>query len=46
MASNDDVPGTIGGPSAVTFTAVAGTTYYIAVDGYNGATGNLVLNLS
>ena len=29
--------------SRVTFTAVAGTTYRIAVDGANGATGNTVL---
>jgi hypothetical protein len=32
--------------SAVTFKAVAGTTYRFAVDGYNGAAGNVVLNLT
>jgi subtilase family serine protease len=31
--------------SAVTFKAVAGTTYHFAVDGYNGAAGDVVLNL-
>src|SRR5205823_11333142 len=30
----------------VTFNAVAGTTYRIAVDGYNGASGNITLNIS
>ena len=30
--------------SAITFNAVAGTTYQIAVDGDNGATGSIVLN--
>jgi len=45
VAGNDDSPagGTL--TSALTFNAVAGTTYYIAVDGYNGATGNVTLNL-
>ena len=45
VASNND----IGFPivqSRVTFTAVAGTAYQIAVDGYNGASGNIVLNLT
>ena len=43
-ASNDDAnPLTL--TSAVNFSAVAGTTYYFMVDGYNGATGNVVLNL-
>jgi len=32
--------------SQVTFTAVAGTTYQIAVDGYNGASGRVMLNLA
>ncbi len=32
------------GASRVTFTATSGTTYRIAVDGYNGDMGNLVLN--
>jgi len=42
IASNDD-----GGPSytsRVTFNAVENTTYYIAVDGYSNATGDIVLN--
>src|SRR5206468_2639716 len=32
--------------SSVTFTATAGTTYQIAVDGYGGASGNITLNWS
>ncbi len=32
--------------SRVTFNAVAGTTYQIAVDGFNGATGNIALGIS
>jgi hypothetical protein len=32
--------------SSVTFNATTGTTYQIAVDGYNGASGNVVLNIS
>ncbi len=32
--------------SAVTFTARAGTTYHIAVDGWSGETGSVQLNLS
>ena len=32
--------------TAVTFKAVAGTQYDIAVDGFNGAMGNIVLNLA
>jgi hypothetical protein len=42
IASNDDAGG--GLQSQVTFTAVAGTTYRIAVDGYYGAYGNIKLN--
>ncbi len=45
VASNDDVSST-NRTSAVTFTAVAGTTYRIAVDGWAGATGTVNLNLS
>ena len=42
VASNDDSsPGTI---SRASFTAVSGTVYRIAVDGHNGASGNLKLN--
>jgi hypothetical protein len=44
VASNDDANGgTL--TSAVTFDAVAGTTYHIAVDGFGGSTGNVVLHL-
>jgi hypothetical protein len=32
--------------NSLTFTAVAGVTYQIAVDGYGGAAGNLVLHLA
>lgn len=44
IASNDDF--TLGRlDSFLTFTAIAGTTYYFAVDGYAGATGDIVLVL-
>ena len=42
VVSNDDFGGTVA--SQVSFNAVASTTYDVAVDGYGGATGNLVLN--
>ncbi|MCY2924072.1 MAG: hypothetical protein NT031_01295, partial [Planctomycetota bacterium] len=46
VASNDDaVPGYVL-TSSVTFAAVKGTVYHIAVDGYNGASGLAALNLS
>jgi hypothetical protein len=41
VASNDDE---IGSQSRVDFTADAGTTYYVAVDGVGAATGNVALN--
>ena len=44
VAGNDDVAG--GNTSLVTFNAVAGATYQIAVDGYNGAPGNITLNVA
>ncbi|TXT39234.1 MAG: hypothetical protein FD138_122, partial [Planctomycetota bacterium] len=44
VASNDDSGGTR--QSSVTFVATAGTSYYIAVDGYHGAFGDIHLNLS
>src|SRR5439155_161666 len=44
VAGNDDAPGA-GVTSSVTFNAVAGVTYQIAVDGFNGATGNITLNI-
>ncbi|MBI3878957.1 MAG: immunoglobulin domain-containing protein [Verrucomicrobia bacterium] len=34
------------GPESVTFTPLAGTTYFIAVDGVGGATGPAVINWS
>src|SRR5207247_9217150 len=43
IASNDDASGT---QSRITFTAAAGTTYRIAVDGYGGASGSVTLNWS
>src|SRR5439155_1190198 len=42
IASDDDSGGNR--TSKVTFTAVAGTTYQIAIDGYNGAAGSTKLN--
>jgi hypothetical protein len=42
IASDAGSPGN--GASRVTFTATSGTTYRIAVDGFNDAMGNLVLN--
>lgn len=44
IAKNDDAapPGLL--TSSVTFTATAGTTYQIAVDGWNGDAGNITLN--
>jgi Bacterial pre-peptidase C-terminal domain len=44
IASNDDCCG--GRQSKVSFPAVSGTTYQIAVDGYNKATGSVTLNWS
>ena len=41
VASNDDA---IGLQSAVRFTARQGVVYHVAVDGYDGATGSVVLN--
>lgn len=44
IASDDDSGG--GRASQVTFNAVAGTTYHIAVDGYGSGTGNILLSLT
>ena len=44
IASDDD--GGSGNASLLTFTATAGTTYRILVDGYDGATGSIALGLS
>ena len=41
IACNDDA---VGLQSRVSFTASAGTSYYVAVSGFGGATGNIVLN--
>ena len=43
VASNDDAPGLT--TSVVTINVVAGATCQIAVDGYNGASGNINLGL-
>jgi hypothetical protein len=43
-ANNND--GSIGATSGVAFVALAGTTYQIAVDGTNGATGQISLSWS
>ena len=42
-ASNDDASGL---QSRISFSATAGVTYRIAVDGYNGASGSVTLNWS
>ena len=42
VAENNDYGNAV--TSSVTFLASAGTPYYIAVDGNNGASGNVVLN--
>jgi hypothetical protein len=44
VVSDDDSGGS--GTSRVTFSAVAGTEYQIAVDGFGGQTGDIVLSLS
>ena len=46
VASNDDDPAGGTTTSKVTFTATAGITYQIAVDGYGGVSGSITLNLS
>lgn len=43
LKANNLVAGTL--TNALTFNATAGTVYQIAVDGYNGASGNLTLHL-
>ena len=44
VTANDDVQNGVIRTSIVTFNATAGTTYRIAVDGWNGETGPLRLN--
>jgi Lysyl oxidase len=46
VANNDDIAVPDNKCSRVTFTPAAGITYYIAVDGYAGAVGRVVLNLN
>jgi FG-GAP-like repeat/Dockerin type I domain len=46
VASNDDNPNSGDTTSIIRFKAIAGTTYDIAVDGYDGATGNISLSLT
>jgi hypothetical protein len=43
VASSDDASGLL--TSRVSFPATAGTTYQIAVDGFEGASGNITLNI-
>jgi hypothetical protein len=45
LGCNDDTAG-LGLQSRVAFAAVAGTTYYVIVDGYNANSGAYVLNVS
>ena len=44
VASNDDIPGAT--TSKVTFSATAGTTYRVALDGKNGVTGYISFSYS
>ena len=44
FAENDEIIPEINSQSRVTFSVIAGTTYRIAVDGYYGAAGSVVLN--
>ncbi|MDP2139149.1 MAG: immunoglobulin domain-containing protein, partial [Candidatus Didemnitutus sp.] len=46
VAANDDVQNGIIRTSTVTFNALSGTTYAIAVDGWDGYFGAITLNLS
>jgi len=46
IASNDDITFPTVEQSALSFAAVNGTSYYIAIDGYDGAVGQLVLNIN
>ncbi|MDX2130741.1 MAG: M12 family metallo-peptidase [Planctomycetota bacterium] len=49
VACNDDIGNTVcpsnGLNSQLTFSAVGGSTYYIRVAGFNGATGSITLNV-
>jgi hypothetical protein len=46
IASNDDIVAGVNEQSLVTFAAVAGTTYRIAVDGFGSAVGTVILNMN
>jgi hypothetical protein len=46
IGSDDDITGEYNPQSEVFFTAVAGTTYRIAVDGFGSAVGTTVLNVN
>ena len=46
VSSNDDITAGVNKQSKLTFNATAGVLYSIAVDGYNGATGSIVLTLN
>ncbi len=46
IVCNDDCGGTCDVDSCLTFAGTNGTTYYIRVSGYAGATGSIVLNVS
>ena len=45
IASNDDIS-LSNSQSRVTFNAIAGTTYHVAVDGFGSAVGTVVLNVN
>jgi len=46
IGSNDDISGSYNPQSEVFFQALAGTTYRIAVDGFEAAIGNTVINVN
>ena len=46
LESNNDIAYSTNLQSIVTFPAEAGTLYNIAVDGFNGATGSVILTLN
>src|SRR5437016_2866402 len=46
IASNDDIVAGVNVQSRLVFTPVSGMTYHIAVDGFGGASGNVILNWS
>jgi len=46
IASNDDIVLATIKQSALSFSVVSGTLYYIAVDGFDGAVGKVVLNIN